>query len=103
MNSNGIKAVFSGVMQMGNFLNYGTNKGAQRGFNLDSLALLGRIDGFEDKSYTLLRFLADSLEHEGTILKDTLEDTELCDPTSKLDLDEALRKLGLLRRKWQKW
>eukprot|EP00746_Dinoflagellata_sp_MGD_P086932 gnl/MRDRNA2_/MRDRNA2_34463_c0_seq1.p1 gnl/MRDRNA2_/MRDRNA2_34463_c0~~gnl/MRDRNA2_/MRDRNA2_34463_c0_seq1.p1 ORF type:complete len:774 (+),score=233.86 gnl/MRDRNA2_/MRDRNA2_34463_c0_seq1:40-2322(+) len=96
--SSGIKAVFNGIMQMGNYLNYGTNKGAQKGFNLDSLALLNRIDGFADKSYTLLRFLADSIEHEGTILKDTLEDTELCDPVSKLDLDEALRKLGALEK-----
>lgn len=98
LTSTGIKAVFSGIMQMGNYLNYGTNKGAQKGFSLDSLALLARIDGFSDKSYTLLRFLADSIENEGTILKDTIEDTELCDPVSKLDLDEALRKLGGLEK-----
>ena len=54
--------IFALVMQIGNYLNHGTSKGQQRGFTLDTLPLLNRVEGFQDKSYSLIRFIMDTLE-----------------------------------------
>merc|ERR1719408_609768 len=81
---------------MGNYLNWGTNKGAQKGFTLDSLPLMMRVEGFADKTYTLMRFLMDTLEGDKTLRDEALEDMKNCDSSSKLDFDDALRQLGEL-------
>lgn len=93
-NSTGLRTIFSLVVQMGNYLNYGTAKGAQRGFSLDSLPLLTRIEGFEDKTYSLMRFLVDALQgDQNQAREDALEDMRLCEGAARLDFGEAERQL----------
>jgi len=93
-----LPAIFALVMQMGNYLNYGSNKGAHKGFTLDSLAVLARVEGFSDKSYTLVRFIMDTLEGERKVREEALEDMKFCDPTSKIDFEDSVRRLGELEK-----
>ncbi|CAE8648588.1 unnamed protein product, partial [Polarella glacialis] len=99
VNSASLPNIFALVMQVGNYLNHGTNKGAQRGFTLDTLPLLMRVEGFEDKSYTLMRFLMDTLESDRSVKDGALKDLELCESASKLDFEEASRRLSELEKK----
>merc|ERR1712194_181658 len=67
VSSTALPAIFAMVMQIGNYLNFGTKKGAQCGFSLDTLPLLARVEGFNDKTYSLMRFMMDSLESEKAV------------------------------------
>lgn len=96
--STSVTALFAMVMQIGNYLNYGTSKGAQRGFSLDTLQLLMRVEGFDDKSYSLMRFIMDSLEGDKKLRDEALEDMKKCEEASKIDFDEAVRQLAELEK-----
>lgn len=96
--STALPAVFRLVMQMGNYLNYGTAKGAQCGFSLDTLPLLIRVEGFNDKTYSLMRFLMDTLEGDRTVREEAFEDLKLCDSVAKLDFEESVRRLSELEK-----
>ena len=87
-----LRKIFAVVMQIGNYLNHGTNKGAQRGFSLDTLPLLSRVEGFEGKAYSLLRFIMDEVEPD--VCRGALQELALCDAASKLDFDESVRRLS---------
>ena len=91
--------IFALVMQMGNYLNHGTNKGQQRGFTLDTLPLLTRVEGFHDKSYSLIRFLMDTLESDRKVKDGAMKDLELCESAAKLDFDESVRRLTEIEKK----
>lgn len=82
------------VLQMGNFINHGTNKGKQRGFTLDALLLMGRTCGFSDKTYSLTRFLMDTLESDRSMREAALEDMKECDEVSKISFKDTLIKLS---------
>ncbi len=43
LNSQALQVVFFLIMQIGNFLNYGTAKGSAFGFSLDTLDKFGQI------------------------------------------------------------
>jgi len=98
VNSTALHALFAMVMQIGNFMNFGSSKGAQRGFSLDTLALLPRVDGFSDKSYSLMRFIMESLESDKTLRDDSLEDMKYCDEVSKLSFEETDKQVGDLEK-----
>jgi hypothetical protein len=83
---------------MGNYLNWGTAKGAQKGFTLDTLPLMMRCEGSKDKTYTLIRFLMDTLEGDKALRDEALEDMKFCEPSSKLDFDDAIRQLTSLEK-----
>eukprot|EP00438_Fugacium_kawagutii_P020605 Skav209882 [mRNA] locus=scaffold3263:59982:78052:+ [translate_table: standard] len=91
--------IFALVMQMGNYLNHGTNKGQQRGFTLDTLPLLTRVEGFQDKSYSLIRFLMDTLESDRKVKDGAMKDLELCESAAKLDFEESARRLNEIEKK----
>merc|ERR1719359_1437493 len=91
--SKGIIAIFGLIVQMGNYLNWGTNKGAQRGFTLDTLPMMMRVEGFADKTYTLMRFLMDTLEGDKALRDEAIEDMKLCDSVCKMDFEDVLRQL----------
>eukprot|EP00913_Durusdinium_trenchii_P015015 g14081.t1 len=99
VNSNWLPNIFALVMQIGNYLNYGTNKGQQRGFTLDTLPLLTRVEGFNDKTYSLIRFLMDTLESDRKVKDGAMKDLELCDAAAKLDLEESVRRLAEIEKK----
>ena len=99
VDSNWLPNIFALVMQMGNYLNHGTNKGQQRGFTLDTLPLLTRVEGFSDKSYSLIRFLMDTLELDRKVKDGAMKDLELCDSAAKLDFDESVRRLTEMEKK----
>ncbi|CAJ1376945.1 unnamed protein product [Effrenium voratum] len=99
VNSKWLPNVFALVMQIGNYLNHGTNKGSQRGFTLDTLPLLTRVEGFEDKTYSLIRFIMDTLEADRKVKDGALEDLKLCEDASKLDFDESVRRLNELEKR----
>eukprot|EP00931_Biecheleriopsis_adriatica_P056669 TRINITY_DN3358_c0_g1_i2.p1 TRINITY_DN3358_c0_g1~~TRINITY_DN3358_c0_g1_i2.p1 ORF type:complete len:1642 (-),score=572.30 TRINITY_DN3358_c0_g1_i2:3-4904(-) len=99
VNSTALPSIFALVMQVGNYLNHGSNKGAQRGFTLDTLPLLNRVEGFEDKTYSLIRFIMETLESDRKVKDGAMEDLKLCDASSKLDFEEAVRRLGELEKK----
>eukprot|EP00927_Polykrikos_kofoidii_P038732 TRINITY_DN33156_c1_g1_i1.p1 TRINITY_DN33156_c1_g1~~TRINITY_DN33156_c1_g1_i1.p1 ORF type:complete len:1639 (+),score=436.28 TRINITY_DN33156_c1_g1_i1:144-4919(+) len=96
--STAITAIMAMVMQIGNFLNHGTNMGARAGFTLDTLALLMRVEGFDDKSYTLMRFMMDSLETDKRLRDEAIEDMKLCEASSRLDFTESVRQLTELEK-----
>merc|ERR1712083_72841 len=96
VNSTALPSIFALVMQIGNYMNFGTNKGAQRGFSLDSLQLMSRSEGFNDKTSTLMRFMMDSLEGDRAVREGALEDMKLCDSSAKIDVDDAVARLGKL-------
>eukprot|EP00435_Cladocopium_sp_Y103_P062666 s552_g24.t1 len=99
VDSSWLPNIFALVMQMGNYLNHGTNKGQQRGFTLDTLPLLTRVEGFHDKSYSLIRFLMDTLESDRKVKDGALKDLELCESSAKLDFDESVRRLNEIEKK----
>ena len=92
-----LRKIFAVVMQIGNYLNHGTNKGAQRGFSLDTLPLLSRVEGFEGKAYSLLRFIMDEVEPD--VCRGALQELELCEAASKLDFDECVRRLSEMEKR----
>jgi len=97
--SSALVTIFTLVVQVGNYLNYGTNKGAQKGFTLDTLPLLMRVEGFTDKTYSLMRFLMDQLESDHEVRAEAFEEMKLCEAVSKLDFDESCRNMVALRTK----
>ena len=99
VNSTWLPNIFALVMQIGNYLNHGTSKGGQRGFTLDTLPLLNRVEGFADKTYSLIRFLMDTLESDRKVKDGAMKDLELCDAAAKLDLDESVRRLTEIEKK----
>ena len=99
VDSSWLPNIFALVMQMGNYLNHGTNKGQQRGFTLDTLPLLTRVEGFHDKSYSLIRFLMDTLESDRKVKDGAMKDLEFCESSAKLDFDESVRRLNEIEKK----
>eukprot|EP00929_Paragymnodinium_shiwhaense_P074338 TRINITY_DN38031_c0_g1_i1.p1 TRINITY_DN38031_c0_g1~~TRINITY_DN38031_c0_g1_i1.p1 ORF type:complete len:1727 (+),score=662.87 TRINITY_DN38031_c0_g1_i1:149-5329(+) len=97
--STALPAIFAMIMQIGNYLNFGTNKGAQRGFSLDTLPLMMRVEGFNDKNYSLMRFMMDSLEVDKRLRDEAFDNMSKCEEASKLDFDESCRQVGELEKK----
>lgn len=60
LKSDGLQVVFLVVLQMGNFLNSGTNRVAA-GFQLDTLNKLGTVKSFKSEQFTLAHQVADEL------------------------------------------
>ncbi len=52
-----IGVIFGLIIQIGNYLNYGSTRGAAFGFSLDSLPMIARTSSFKDKQYSLAHFL----------------------------------------------
>ena len=96
-NCDNLRKIFTVIMQIGNYLNHGTNKGAQRGFTLDTLPILSRVEGFEGKAYSLLRFIMDEVEPD--VQRGALQELKLCEAASKLDFDESVRRLSEMDKK----
>jgi len=96
--SRAIPSILALVVQIGNYLNHGSNKGGQPGFSLESLSLLGRTDGAVDKTYNLMRFLMDTLELDKTVRDEALEDMKLCGAASKLDFGDCCARLDNLEK-----
>lgn len=96
--STALRSIFAIICQMGNYLNFGTRKGAQLGFTLDTLPLLVRVEGIGDKTYSLMRFLMDTLEMDRAVRDEALEDLKLCDVASKLDFDDCTKRLNDLEK-----
>ena len=91
-----LRKIFTVIMQIGNYLNHGTNKGAQRGFTLDTLPLLSRVEGFEGKAYSLLRFIMDEVDLD--VKAGAMLELKFCDEASKLDFDESVRRLSEMQK-----
>jgi len=91
--SESIPSIFGLIIDMGNYLNFGSNRGAQKGFTLETLSVMMRVEGFADKSYTLMRFLMDTLEGNKALRDSALEDMKLCVDVSRLDYPEMMRQL----------
>ncbi|CAE7882828.1 FH4 [Symbiodinium microadriaticum] len=91
-----LRKIFTVIMQIGNYLNHGTNKGAQRGFTLDTLPLLSRVEGFEGKAYSLLRFIMDEVDVD--VKAGAMLELKFCEEASKLDFDESVRRLSEMQK-----
>jgi len=96
--SQAIPSILALVVQIGNYLNHGTNKGGQGCFRLEDLSLLGRTEGVGDKTYTLMRFVMETLELDKAVREEALEDMKLCDAASKLDFTDACNRLADLEK-----
>lgn len=96
--SRAIPSILALVIQIGNFLNHGTNKGGQGCFRLEDLSLLNRCEGASDKTYTLMRFVMETLELDKSVREEALEDMKLCETASKLDFGDACARLADLEK-----
>lgn len=99
MKSGAIKVVFSMLVQLGNYVNHGTNRGNAWGFTLDSIEQLARVQSFKSKEYTLVHALCEELWTNSRLTyRAFMDDTALCDDAARFELDEMKRKVTDLER-----
>eukprot|EP00397_Hematodinium_sp_SG-2012_P001727 GEMP01001732.1.p1 GENE.GEMP01001732.1~~GEMP01001732.1.p1 ORF type:complete len:1513 (+),score=371.15 GEMP01001732.1:435-4973(+) len=93
LDSRALVCIFGIILQTGNFLNYGSNKGAQLGFALDTLSQLSRVASPVEKNVSLVHFIAETAWCESReSLKAALDDLSGCLDASKVDFMDACRR-----------
>ncbi|CAD7954016.1 unnamed protein product [Amoebophrya sp. A120] len=93
LNSQALQVVFFLIMQIGNFLNYGTAKGSAFGFSLDTLDKFGQTASFSAKDYTLAHALCEELWNESRdSLKQFLEDLKECEVAGRVDFADCKKR-----------
>lgn len=90
------------ILKVGNYLNYGTNKGKAIGFQMDILIQLSAIKSIGKKKMSVLEFLIHSIrKHNPSILKFTSKLVS-CELASKIELSLLSNKVSDLDKGVQK-
>lgn len=93
-----LKELITMILKVGNYLNYGTNKGKAQGFQMELLLQLSNIKGVSKVKMSLLEFMIHSIrKHNPTILKFT-SDLVSCELASKIDVSFLAGKVQDLEK-----
>ncbi|CEM23945.1 unnamed protein product [Vitrella brassicaformis CCMP3155] len=93
--STALRMVLGVVLRAGNYLNHGTNRGGVRGFSLDALGLLSKIQSV-DRSTSMLRFIAALIDEQYPAAWAILDDLQPCVDASKVEIEEEKKRLKAL-------
>ena len=76
------------LLRIGNYLNFGTNKGNAYGFGLQTLAQLDGVKSMNgsSKKISLMDFLITNIRTKEPRLLDLVQDLLACEDASKLDI-----------------
>ena len=94
-NSESFKNLIGVILNIGNFLNHGTNKGNAAGFSLNTLGQLSSLKGCDKNKTSLLSFLLDSLDKPSL---NFLTEFESCKPASRFEITDLDIKLSELNK-----
>ena len=79
------------VLDVGNYLNHGTNKGNASGFSLNTLSMLSSIRGTDKSKTPLLNFILDTLDKPGL---NFLTEFESCREACRFELSDLDSKIS---------
>ena len=79
------KSLIGLVLEVGNYLNHGTNKGNASGFSLNTLSMLSSMRGTDKSKTPLLNFILDSLDKPGL---NFLTEFESCREACRFELSD---------------
>ena len=89
-----MKEVFVLILKIGNYLNYGTNKGKALGFHMDLLLQLSAIKSIGGKyKMSLLDFLIHSIRKSDPHLLTFTNDLVNCETASRIELSILTNKM----------
>ncbi len=102
--SEALAETFTTLVELGNYVNQGTTRGAQVGFTAESLPKFAQLTGTTEKGHTLLHAAAAELEDSDTVAQ-VVEVLGGCDKATKtigdLDsFDREAKQLALQARKY---
>ena len=81
-----LKELFAMLLKIGNYLNFGTNKGKAQGFQMELLSQLSTVKSVGKTKMSLLEFLIQSIRKFNPQLMTFTNDLVACEMASKIDL-----------------
>ncbi|CAG9328827.1 unnamed protein product [Blepharisma stoltei] len=93
-NSKNFQTMIYAILKIGNFLNYGTNKGNAQGFSLNILHQLENLRGFDGKKTPLLEFVIQTVMASNRSVLNFITEFEPCQYCSKFDMADLDIKLA---------
>ena len=89
-----LKEVFALILKIGNYLNYGTNKGKALGFQMELLSQMTNIKSIGKIKISLLEYLVQSIRASDPKLMEFTTDLVPCEIASKIEMTMLTNRMG---------